>query len=143
MIQEFPGIVSVAVHRVLPTHLHVAAERDGIDAIVGLALAEADQTLTKADGELLHPHTQQLGHRIVAELVDEDHGMPAQRLADAVGENVSRPHQQQQIKKEESPAPLLAQLHQRRHRQSDVSEGKRRDQGGRKSGAEIFFSHRQ
>ncbi len=62
-----------SIHRVLAAHLDVAAERDRVDPVVGLALAEADQPLAEADGELLHPHPQPLGHRVVAELVDQDH----------------------------------------------------------------------
>ena len=61
------------VHGILAAHLDVAAERDRVDAVVGLAAAEADQPLAEADGELLHPHAQPLGHGIVAKLVDQDH----------------------------------------------------------------------
>ena len=58
VIHELARIVGVAVHRVLATHLDVAAQRDSVDPVIGLALTETDQTLAEADGELLHPHTQ-------------------------------------------------------------------------------------
>ena len=62
-----------SIHRILAAHLDVAAQRDRVDAVVGLALAESDQPLAEADGKLLHPHPEPLGHGVVAELVDQDH----------------------------------------------------------------------
>ena len=73
MIHELARIVGALVHGILAAHLDVAAERDGVDAVVGLASAEADQPLAESNGELLHSHAQQLGHGIVAKLVDQDH----------------------------------------------------------------------
>ena len=73
MIHELARIVRALVHGVLAAHLDVAAERDGVDSIVGVAFAEADKPLAESNGELLHPHSQPLGHAIVAELVDQDH----------------------------------------------------------------------
>ncbi len=70
---ELGRIAGALVHGILAAHLHVAAQRDGVDAIVGVALAEADQPLAESNGELLHPDPQQLGHGIVAELVDQNH----------------------------------------------------------------------
>ena len=67
------GIAGALVHGILAAHLHVTAQRNGVDAIVGFAFAEADQPLAESDGELLHANAQQLGHGIVAELVDQNH----------------------------------------------------------------------
>ena len=61
------------VHRILATHLHVAAERNGVDAVIGLASPDAEQTFSESNSELLHTHAQQLGDGIVAELVDQNH----------------------------------------------------------------------
>ena len=73
MVHELGGIVGVLVHRIFAAHLHIAAERDGGDAVIGVAAAETDEALAEADGKHLDAHAQPLGHGIVAELVDEDH----------------------------------------------------------------------
>ena len=73
MIHEFARIIRALVHGILAAHFDVAAERDGVDAIVGLAFAETHQPLAESDGELFHAHAQPLGHHIVAKLVDQDH----------------------------------------------------------------------
>ncbi len=62
-----------SIHGILAAHLDVAAQRDRVDAVVRLAPAEANQPLAEADGELLHPHPEPLGHRKVAELVNQNH----------------------------------------------------------------------
>ena len=62
-----------SIHRIFAAHLDVAAERNGVDAVVGFAAAEAHKPFAESNGELLHAHAQQLGHGIVAELVDQDH----------------------------------------------------------------------
>ena len=51
----------------------VAAKRNGVDAVVGLTIAETHQPLAESDCELLHPDPEQLGHRVMAELVDQNH----------------------------------------------------------------------
>ena len=61
---EFCRIAAAFIHRVLAAHLDVAAERQRVDAIVGLAFSETEQALAEADGKLLNPNSQQLGHRI-------------------------------------------------------------------------------
>ena len=73
VVDKLGGIVGALIHRVLAAHLYVTAERDGGDAVVGVSLAEADQPLAETNRKDLNPHPQQLGHRIVAELVDQDH----------------------------------------------------------------------
>jgi hypothetical protein len=73
MIHELPRIVRPLVHGILATHLDVAAEWNRIDAIVSFAPTEADETLAEANGELLHPYTQPLGHGVVAEFVYQNH----------------------------------------------------------------------
>ena len=37
------------------------------------APAESDQPFAKSNGELLHSHTQQLGHGVMTKLVDQHH----------------------------------------------------------------------
>jgi hypothetical protein len=39
----------VAVHRILAAHLDVSTQRDGINAVVGFAFAEAEQALAETD----------------------------------------------------------------------------------------------
>ena len=73
VIHELPRIVRALIHGVLAAHLDVAAKRDRIDSVVCLSPAEADQPLAEAYGKLLDPHSQPLGHRVVAKLVDQDH----------------------------------------------------------------------
>ena len=73
VIHELPGIVGALIHGILAAHLDVAAEWDGVDAIVGLAAAESDQPSAEADGELLDAHPEPLSHGEVAKLVDQDH----------------------------------------------------------------------
>ena len=57
---------------VVAGHLHVAAERQERDAVVGVARLEAEQARAKAEGEAHDLDPAELGHREVAELVDED-----------------------------------------------------------------------
>ncbi len=57
----------------LAGHLDVAAEGDGGELIVGVAAAEAEETLAEADGEDLDADAAELGDGEVAELVDENH----------------------------------------------------------------------
>src|ERR1019366_666907 len=73
MRQKLPRIAGAVVHGVLARHLHVTAQRNGADAIVGLSFLEAQQTLAKADGEHFHPDAEILGSGVVAELVNQDH----------------------------------------------------------------------
>ncbi len=71
---ELGGVVRDAlVHGIFAAHFDVAAERDGVDAVVGVAFAEAERRLPKPMANDLHAHAQPLGHGIVAELVDQDH----------------------------------------------------------------------
>src|SRR5579863_6768194 len=69
------------------------------------------------------------------------HQMTAERTSNEVGKNVSRPHQQQQIEKQERSRPLLAQLHQKSERQSDVDKSKSRNHRSRKRAAQVNSSH--
>ena len=73
VIHELPRIVCTRIHRVLAAHLDVPAKRNRVNAVVGLTLSEANQPLAEANGELLHPHSQPLGHGVVAKFVDQDH----------------------------------------------------------------------
>src|SRR5207248_2947591 len=61
MRQELCRIASALVHGVFATHLDVAAQRQSVQPIVGLATLESGQALSKADSELLDPYPKQLG----------------------------------------------------------------------------------
>ncbi len=73
MRQKLPRIAGAVVHRVFARHLHIAAERNGGDAIVGVAFLEAQQALAKADGKHFHPDAEIFGGGVVAELMNQDH----------------------------------------------------------------------
>ncbi len=73
MRQEFRRIAGALVHGILATHLDVAAEWNGADAVVGVPFAEAEQPLAEPNGEDFDSYTQPLGHSIVAQLMDQDH----------------------------------------------------------------------
>ena len=73
MRHEFARIAAALIHRVFAAHLDVTAQRQYVDAVVGVALPETEQAFAEADGKLLHPNTQQFGHGVVAELVNQDH----------------------------------------------------------------------
>ena len=68
-----PGSPRALIHGVFAAHLDVAAQRQYVDAVVGVAPPETKQAFAEADGKLLHPDTQQLGHGVMAELVNQDH----------------------------------------------------------------------
>jgi len=69
--------------RIVPRHLHVPAEGERRDPVLGLAARDAEQARTEADGEAKHLHAQQLGRDEVAELVHEDEA--AQEEDDGAG----------------------------------------------------------
>ncbi len=73
MGHEFRGIPGTLIHGIFTAHLDVSAERDGADAVIGVAAAEAQQALTESDGEHLDAHAKQLGCRIMAPFVNQDH----------------------------------------------------------------------
>src|SRR5262249_53474613 len=73
MREKFRGIAGALVHRVLATHLDVAAKRKRIDTVVGIAFLESHQALTKTNGELFDAHAQHLGDSVVSKFVDQDH----------------------------------------------------------------------
>ena len=56
---------------VVTGHLHVAAEEDHRDPVLGLAAPESDQLPAKADGEALHTDPEPFGGGEVAEFVNE------------------------------------------------------------------------
>src|SRR3974390_2876892 len=58
--------------RVFARHLDVAAQGQGTDAVIGIAFAEAQHTLTKAERKDVYPNTTEFGGGVVAELVDQD-----------------------------------------------------------------------
>src|ERR1051326_3505775 len=73
MVQKLTRIVAVLIHRILAAHLDVSTERNRIDAVVGFAFAETHQAPAETNCELLDPDSQELGHRIVAKLMDQNH----------------------------------------------------------------------
>ncbi len=73
MRHEFVRRSAARLQRILARHLHVAAERQRADAVVGIAAAEADQALAEADGEDVNPDATQFGGGIVAKLVHQNH----------------------------------------------------------------------
>src|SRR6185312_11147127 len=73
MRHELARIAAALVHRIFPAHFDVAAKRQCVDAVIGVAFAKAEKPFAEADGKLLHPHAQQLGDRIVAKFMDQYH----------------------------------------------------------------------
>src|SRR5690348_4462266 len=73
MRHELAWLASALVHRVLAGHLHIPAERECVNAIIGVSPAESNQPLAKSNGELLHSHTQQLSDSIMTKLMDQHH----------------------------------------------------------------------
>ena len=57
--------------RILAGHLHVAAERQRADAVLGVAAAEAEDRRVEAELKLQHADADALGGEKMAELVDE------------------------------------------------------------------------
>jgi hypothetical protein len=66
------GLQGSPVAAELAGHLDVAAEGEDGDAIVGIAVAEAEDAGSEADGEGFHADAAELGDDEVAELVDEN-----------------------------------------------------------------------
>jgi len=79
---ELGGIVRMRVHGILTAHFHVTAQRDRADAVVGIAPAKAKKPFTESNRENLHPDPEPLGHRVMAELVDQDHETQDNRDSD-------------------------------------------------------------
>ena len=73
---EGPGISSDFVGGlfggVFARHLHKSAEREQADLVVGIAVFEAEQARSEAEGEGLDAHSEQLGHNKMTQLV-QDH----------------------------------------------------------------------
>src|SRR3974390_3911436 len=72
MGREFVRGAGVRFKRVFARHLDVTAQGQGTDAVIGVALAEAQQTLAETERKDFHPDTTQLGCSVVAELVYQD-----------------------------------------------------------------------
>src|SRR5512142_2308129 len=72
MAHEFARIAGAGFHGIFACHLHVAAERQKADSIIGIAAPEACQALAKAQAEHFHTNLEQLGYGIMAELMDKN-----------------------------------------------------------------------
>jgi len=70
-VDDLLGDLLVRVH---PGDLHVAAERDRTDAVLGLAAAELDQHGPEEQREAFDAHADRLRGQEVAELVEDDQG---------------------------------------------------------------------
>ena len=57
---------------VLARHLHKAAQREQADLVVGVAVFEAEQARSEAEGEGFDAYSEQLGHNKMTQLV-QDH----------------------------------------------------------------------
>jgi len=82
MRHEFGGIAGARIHGILAAHLDVTAKRNGGDAVIGIASAEAEQPLTKADGKDLDPHAKELSRRVMTPFVNQDHETQDHRDSD-------------------------------------------------------------
>src|ERR1700704_5998439 len=71
MTHKLARIAGARLHGIFAGHLHVAAQRQKADAVVGIATAEADKALAKAEAEDFNPDLEQLGYSIVTELMDK------------------------------------------------------------------------
>ncbi len=71
MAHELAGIARPRFHGILAGHLHVAAQRQKADAVIGIAALEPEQPFAKAEAEDFHPDLEQLGYGIMAELMDK------------------------------------------------------------------------
>src|SRR5437868_10964799 len=67
--------------------------------------------------------------------------MTPQRTADEISKNVSCPDHQQQVQQKKCARPLLANLHQESQGESNVAEGKYRNDCGRKCSTKIKATH--
>jgi hypothetical protein len=63
---------SCGIGVILAEHLHVAAEREGRDAVIGAAAREPEEPRAEAEREDLDLHARPLGDEEVPQLVDED-----------------------------------------------------------------------
>src|SRR5208282_1552314 len=73
MREKFSRIAGAVIHGIFARHLHVTAERNGADAIVGIPFGETQQTLAEADGKDLYADAEILGRGVMAELMNQDH----------------------------------------------------------------------
>ena len=73
MRHELAGVARTRLHRILASHLDVAAQGKSANAVIGIPAAETKQTLAEPERENINAHAAKFGYRIVAELVDEDH----------------------------------------------------------------------
>ena len=71
--EKFSRVAGAVVHGIFARHFDVAAEGQGVDAVVGFTFAEADEALAEADGKLLHAYAEIFGRDEMTQLVQKDH----------------------------------------------------------------------
>jgi hypothetical protein len=59
--------------RIFACHLDVSTKRQGTNAVVGDAAAEADQALAESDRKYVHSDAEAFSGGIVAKLMHQDH----------------------------------------------------------------------
>ncbi len=71
--EKFIGIALALFERIVARHLHVAAQRQRADAVVGVAALHAPQARAETDGKNLHAHAKGFGDDEMSPLMDQDH----------------------------------------------------------------------
>src|SRR4029077_13453526 len=75
--------------RVHPVDLHVAAERNAFDPVLGLAALERPEGRAEEEEKAFDPHPGRLGGDEVARLVEQDQGAEAEEDVDPAHAEVS------------------------------------------------------
>ncbi len=81
-----PGLV-----RILAGHLHVTAERDGADAVLGVAALKTEDFRAESEREREHADAEPLGHQVVTQLVHEDQHAEDEQESENAGRHVDIP----------------------------------------------------
>src|SRR6185312_1491735 len=69
---ELTSVPGTVFHRVFTGHLYVPADWKEADPVVCATFVKANQPLAKSEAEYFNPDVEQLGHGVVAELMDEN-----------------------------------------------------------------------
>ena len=83
--QEFVGTARAGVVGILARHLHVAAERNRADAVLGVATSDLQQLRAEAERERQHADAEPARRQEVTELVHEhEHAKDEQECEERV-----------------------------------------------------------